>query len=66
MMQVAACTAILTSVADCSDLLHTAALPDCRQYAEEHHIDPELRKLLPRDEGKPIEKPAERALRERM
>ena len=37
-----------------------------RQYAEEHHIDAELRKLLPRDEGKPIEKPAERALRERM
>ena len=37
-----------------------------RQYAEEHHINEELRKLLPRDEGKPIEKPAERALRERM
>ena len=37
-----------------------------RQYAEEHHISEELRKLLPRDEGKPIEKPAERALRERM
>lgn len=38
----------------------------CRQYAEEYHISQELRKLLPRDEGKPIEKPAERALRERM
>ena len=37
-----------------------------RQYAEEHHISEELRTLLPRDEGKPIEKPAERALRERM
>ncbi|KAL3153768.1 hypothetical protein ABBQ32_013356 [Trebouxia sp. C0010 RCD-2024] len=37
-----------------------------RQYAEEYHISQELRKLLPRDEGKPIEKPAERALRERM
>lgn len=37
-----------------------------RQYAEEYHINEELRKLLPRDEGKPIEKPAERALRERM
>lgn len=37
-----------------------------RTYAEEQRIDPELRKLLPRDEGKPIEKPAELALRERM
>ena len=42
------------------------ALSVHRQYAEEHHINEELRKLLPRDEGKPIEKPAERALRERM
>ncbi|DBA96032.1 TPA: hypothetical protein ACH3X1_001533 [Trebouxia sp. C0004] len=37
-----------------------------RTYAEEQRIDPELRKLLPRDESKPIEKPAELALRERM
>lgn len=46
--------------------LDVKALRKCRQYAEERHIDEELRKLLPRDEGKPTEKPAERALRERM
>ena len=45
--------------------IHADALC-CRTYAEEQRIDPELRKLLPRDEGKPIEKPAELALRERM
>lgn len=33
---------------------------------EEHQIDPALRALLPKDEGKPIERPAEAALRTRM
>ena len=33
---------------------------------EEKHIDEALRKLLPRDEGRPVEKPAEEALRKRM
>lgn len=33
---------------------------------QEEHFSEELRALLPRDEGKPVEKPAEAALRERM
>lgn len=33
---------------------------------EEDHIDESLRKLLPQDEGKIPEKPAEKGLRERM
>lgn len=37
-----------------------------RQALEEQHMDEELRPLLPRPDGKPIEKPAEAALRERM
>ena len=37
-----------------------------RQWAEEHQIDPALRALLPKDEGKPVERPAEAALRTRM
>ena len=37
-----------------------------RQWAEEHQIDPALRVLLPKDEGKPVERPAEAALRTRM
>ena len=37
-----------------------------RQVVEEQHIEEELRALLPRPEGKPIEKPAEAGLRERM
>lgn len=38
----------------------------CRLYVEKYHINDDLRKLLPHGEGKPVEKPAERALRERM
>lgn len=38
----------------------------CRKYAEQHHINEELRKLLPHGEGKPTEEAAERALQERM
>ena len=53
------CECVLCVVLSLNLLVH-------RQYAEEHQINEELRKLLPRDEGKPIEKPAERALRERM
>ncbi|CAD7697548.1 unnamed protein product [Ostreobium quekettii] len=37
-----------------------------RKDVEEEHFSEELRRLLPRDEGKPVEKPAEAALRERM
>lgn len=37
-----------------------------RQWAEEHQIDPALRALLPKEEGKPVERPAEAALRMRM
>ena len=37
-----------------------------RQWVEEHQIDPALRALLPKDEGKPVERPAEAALRTRM
>jgi len=37
-----------------------------RQWVEEHQINPVLRALLPKDEGKPMERPAEAALRTRM
>ena len=33
---------------------------------ESEHIEDSLRALLPKDEGKPVEKPAEAALRTRM
>ena len=33
---------------------------------EEHHINEHLKRLLPREEGRPVEKPAEAALRKRM
>ena len=33
---------------------------------EEHHISEHLRRLLPREEGRPVEKPAEATLRKRM
>ena len=33
---------------------------------EEHHIAEHLRRLLPREEGRAVEKPAEAALRKRM
>ena len=38
----------------------------CRRYIEEEHLDESLRRHLPRDEGKPIEKPAEANLRTKM
>ena len=38
----------------------------CRRYVEEEHLDENLRKHLPRDEGKAVEKPAEAALRTKM
>ena len=44
----------------------SAVVGACRQWVEEHQIDPALRALLPKDEGKPIERPAEAALRTRM
>ncbi|KAK9806100.1 hypothetical protein WJX72_001362 [[Myrmecia] bisecta] len=37
-----------------------------RRCVEEEHIEEDLRKLLPKDEGKPVEKPAEQQLRLRM
>ncbi|GIL82776.1 hypothetical protein Vretimale_8343 [Volvox reticuliferus] len=46
-----------------------AALYDAesfRQHITEKHIREELRRLLPRDEGRAIEKPAEAAFRQRM
>ncbi len=36
-----------------------------RQCVEDH-IDEELRAVLPKEEGRPVEKPAEAALRQRM
>lgn len=38
----------------------------CRSYMESEHIEEDLRALLPKEEGKPVEKPAEAALRVRM
>ncbi|GLI67376.1 hypothetical protein VaNZ11_011557 [Volvox africanus] len=46
-----------------------AALYDAesfRQHITEKHIREELRRLLPRDEGRAVEKPAEAAFRQRM
>ncbi len=37
-----------------------------RAAVEEEQLDSDLRALLPRPDGKPIEKPAEAALRQRM
>ena len=52
---------------DGSGLAHReACLLSCRQYMEENHIEEHLRRLLPREEGRPVEKPAEAALRKRM
>ena len=40
----------------------------CAVYRQcvEDHIDEELRAVLPKEEGRPVEKPAEAALRQRM
>ena len=38
----------------------------CRHYMENEHIEEDLRALLPKEEGKPVEKPPEAALRLRM
>ena len=57
---VALCTSLKTACPTLlSSLLH-------RQCVEEDFIDENLRRLLPHDEGRPIEKPAEQALRLRM
>lgn len=37
-----------------------------RRFIEEEQLDEELVKHLPREEGKPVEKPAEAALRTKM
>jgi hypothetical protein len=37
-----------------------------RQYMLDKHIRPEFQRLLPREDGKVFEKPAESALRQRM
>ena len=62
----AAAAALQRPAHSINEVMLSFAVAAHRQYAEEHHINEDLRKLLPRDEGKPIEKPAERALRERM
>lgn len=38
----------------------------CRHYMENEHIEEGLRMLLPKEEGKPVEKPYEAAFRLRM
>lgn len=38
----------------------------CRNYMESEHIEESLRALLPKDDSKAVEKPAEAALRLRM
>lgn len=65
------CVAILAmwcsySSADRADAGVCVCVCVSRQHVEEKHIDEALRKLLPRDEGRPVEKPAEEALRKRM
>ena len=37
-----------------------------RRYIEEEELNEELRKYLPREDGKAVEKPAEAALRTKM
>ena len=44
----------------------TIGTPWWRRYIEEEHLDENLRRHLPREEGKPIEKPAEANLRTKM
>ena len=38
----------------------------CRRFIEEDHLEEELRKYLPREDGKAVEKPAEASLRTKM
>ena len=38
----------------------------CRRYIEEEELSEDLRKYLPREDGKAVEKPAEAALRTKM
>lgn len=38
----------------------------CRGFIEEDHLEEELRKYLPHEDGKAVEKPAEAALRTKM
>lgn len=46
--------------------LNGCCAPGPRRYIEEEHLDESLRRHLPREEGKPIEKPAEANLRTKM
>lgn len=49
-----------------ADLTPYTCAETFKKEALEKKLPEELRKLLPREEGKPTEKPAEAALRERM